>query len=92
MLGGPRKNITPVANLAGQGGKPTVASHSGAQNKALATGNKTLAVSPPTAKNGRIAKLRQNQQALASGGMSMSSPSRYGKPGLRHMAADLRDE
>jgi hypothetical protein len=92
MLGGPRKNITRVTNLAGQGRKPTVASHSGAQNKALAAGKNTLAISAPTAKNGRLAKLPQNQQALASGGKSMSSPSRYGKPGVRHMAADLRGE
>jgi hypothetical protein len=74
------------------GGKPTVASHSGAQNKALATGSNTLAVSAPTAKNGRLAKLPQNQQALASGGISVSSPSKYRKPGVRHMAADLRGE
>ena len=92
MLGGPRKNIIPVANPTSQGGKATVASHSGAQNKALAAGKNTLAISAPTAKNGRLAKLPQNQQALASGGMSMSSPSRYGKPGVRHMAADLRGE
>jgi hypothetical protein len=91
MLGGPRKNIIPVANPTSQGGKATVASHSGAQNKALAAGKNTLAISAPTAKNGRLAK-PQSQQALASGGMSMSSPSRYGKPGVRHMAADLRGE
>jgi hypothetical protein len=92
MLGGPRKNIIPVANPSSQRVKATVASHGGAQNKALAAGKSTLAVSPPTAKNGRLAKLPQNQQALASGGISMSSPSRYGKPGVRHMAADPRGE
>jgi hypothetical protein len=92
MLGGPRKNITRVANPAGQVGKATVASHNGAQNKAVAASNSTLAVSPSTAKNGRAVKLPQNQQALAGGGMPMSSPSRYGKPGVRHMAADLRNE
>jgi hypothetical protein len=32
MLGGPRKNIGPVANPAGRAGKATIASHSGAQN------------------------------------------------------------
>ena len=93
MLGGPRKNIIPIANPTSLRGKATVASHGGAQNKALAAGFKnTLAISPPTAKKGRLGKLLQNQQTLASGGMSMSSPSRYGKPGVRHMAADLRGE
>jgi hypothetical protein len=38
MLGGPRKNIAPVANLAGRGGKAAVASRSGAQNMQASIG------------------------------------------------------